>query len=270
MHINSIIFFAFFFVVKGWAQTSLWVMTQMGGISNNGVIFTTDSAGNNYTVQHNFTTHEGYNPQNTTLIQATNGKLYGLTNKGSIYDKDFLFEYDPTTSSYNKKFNFDGQTNVVSQYKIYRDSLSVGNWKLIGTTAGTQTGWTDVNYASYLNARYRFVVTFGYECTPTKSLNTLKVRSTSNQSGNSIINVGLMELKDNNTFTVYPNPSNGEFTINLKGKVQNTKLSIVDMLGKEAFTSVITTQNSSFNIQHLSKGVYFVKVDNTVKKLVVE
>jgi uncharacterized repeat protein (TIGR03803 family) len=74
--------------------------------SSNGFLFNTDSSGNNLAVQYPFpVTVSGSNPQNLEMVPY-NGKLYGTTSRGGNSDYGTIFEYDPTTNTYTKKFDF--------------------------------------------------------------------------------------------------------------------------------------------------------------------
>ncbi|MCK5855992.1 MAG: T9SS type A sorting domain-containing protein [Bacteroidales bacterium] len=90
------------------AQTNtLWGMTSGGGIYGAGVIFRTDSIGNNQTVEYSFLAQNiGKNPTGD-LCQASNGKLYGVTDKRGQYNKGVIFEYDTLNNSYTVLFNFN-------------------------------------------------------------------------------------------------------------------------------------------------------------------
>ncbi|HET6226347.1 MAG TPA: choice-of-anchor tandem repeat GloVer-containing protein [Bacteroidia bacterium] len=52
-------------------------------------------------------TGNGYSPMGE-LVEASNGKLYGLTTQGGTADKGTIFEYDPTTFNYAVKYSFNG------------------------------------------------------------------------------------------------------------------------------------------------------------------
>ena len=88
-------------------QKELWGMTAQGG-NGGGVIFKTDSNGNNQEVVFAFLENPGGEPDMLKLCEATNGKLYGLTYLGGAYNRGVLFEYDPLTNTYDKKIDFDG------------------------------------------------------------------------------------------------------------------------------------------------------------------
>lgn len=92
--------------LNGYAQTQLFGVTSNGGQFNSGVIFKTDSSGNNYSIENDFFQIEGDNPAGS-LIQASDGKLYGLTSWGVPNNNGVLFQYDPLINKYTKKFDFD-------------------------------------------------------------------------------------------------------------------------------------------------------------------
>jgi hypothetical protein len=83
--------------------------------------------------------------------------------------------------------------------------------------------------------------------------------------------------KNSFLFTVYPNPSNGKFTVNVEGLQQeNCKLEICNLLGQEIYTAFFKEQQSTLDIDLSSfqKGFYFVKFDdgtNSYKqKIIIE
>jgi uncharacterized repeat protein (TIGR03803 family) len=89
----------------------IYGMTKEGGANNLGVLFELDPTTNTYSKKLDFNgTENGRNPYGS-LIQTTNGKLYGSTSLGGEYDSGVLFEWDPATDTYTKRLDFNGPEN---------------------------------------------------------------------------------------------------------------------------------------------------------------
>jgi hypothetical protein len=69
---------------------------------------------------------------------------------------------------------------------------------------------------------------------------------------------------------VYPNPNSGEFTIQLNNGLTKT-IEVVDVAGRIISLTTSTDNQVKMNINHLSNGVYYIKVnsDNAVEVLKV-
>lgn len=93
------------------AQTQLWGMTNGGGQYAGGVIFKTDGSGNNHTVQYNFDGATNGVAGVGSLLQTSDGMLYGMTYSGGANGMGVIFQYDPVASVYSIKFDFDGVAN---------------------------------------------------------------------------------------------------------------------------------------------------------------
>jgi len=108
----------------------LYGMTSKGGANNMGVIFEYNMPDSSYKKIYDFSTTSGGNPTGS-LTLTLDGKLYGLTNKGGLFNKGTIFEYDITSSSFTKKFDFDsvngknpmGNLTVVCKSTIIKDTL---------------------------------------------------------------------------------------------------------------------------------------------------
>ena len=68
-------------------------------------------------------------------------------------------------------------------------------------------------------------------------------------------------------FSVYPNPNNGQFLIEVSSDVvRRAKLSIKDVLGKTVQSesiNVVNTFSKNIDLRHLNKGVYFIHLSDT-------
>ena len=69
--------------------------------------------------------------------------------------------------------------------------------------------------------------------------------------------------------SIYPNPTNKKFTISLGENIQFKALQVYNYLGEH----ILISYNKEVNIENLSKGLYFVKIDSNqgtvTKKLLV-
>jgi len=79
-----------------------------------------------------------------------------------------------------------------------------------------------------------------------------------------------------NNVSIYPNPNNGTFELNVEGANESIVITIFDSKGQTVYTSSEVKTNSlvkTLDMSKASKGVYFVKVQSgvsiTTKKLVI-
>ncbi len=76
--------------------------------------------------------------------------------------------------------------------------------------------------------------------------------------------VGIEEELNSNHYTVYPNPTYGEFAI--RGGVGMMRLKVINQLGSMVWTGSIQS-NESINLsQHLANGLYTVKIETREKQ----
>src|SRR5690349_9376439 len=100
-----IAFFAVFISFTAHAQQSkLWGTTSSGG-GEFGTIFSILKGGTAVNDQYNLPGIPGALPEYTTLIQGSDGKLYGMTYAGGTNNAGTIFQYDPSTGTYTRKIN---------------------------------------------------------------------------------------------------------------------------------------------------------------------
>lgn len=87
------------------AQSRLWGTATGGGNNfDGGSIYSTDAQGNNLQLEYKFTVNSGHNPFYNNLIQASNGKLYGMISHDVFNGYGVIFEYNPLTHLYKELY----------------------------------------------------------------------------------------------------------------------------------------------------------------------
>lgn len=80
---------------------------------------------------------------------------------------------------------------------------------------------------------------------------------------------GQIELPPNNSINVYPNPFCDEITIVLKDSDQlPNKYEIFNVIGQEIRNGIISDFNHTVNTSSLSSGIYLLRIDKKVYKLI--
>lgn len=78
------------------------------------------------------------------------------------------------------------------------------------------------------------------------------------------VSVGIGENQNMETFTVYPNPSNGYFRV-ITGSSGKSVLSIYDVNGKNMIAPVEVSDNQKISTEHLSTGIYVITLNTEGK-----
>lgn len=89
---------------------NLWGITPFGGTSNWGVMYNCNPPLNTFTKTVDFVTPAS-GVEGRSIMQASNGKFYGMTSYGGTYSLGVLFEYDPVSLTYTKLLDFNGASN---------------------------------------------------------------------------------------------------------------------------------------------------------------
>ena len=115
----------------------LYGMTLSGGSNNAGVIFSFDPSSSTYTKLKDFDNASGNFPYGS-LMQANDGKLYGMTTRGGSSDAGVIFSFDPSSSIYTKLKDFDNANGG----SPYGSLIQASDGKLYGmTTYGGSNGY---------------------------------------------------------------------------------------------------------------------------------
>jgi len=112
--------------------STLYGMTQNGGVNFQGVIFKIDITGNNYSHLHEFSSDaNGKNPFGSLLL--LDDTFYGMTSMGGSDFQGVIFKMNVTGSNYTNLHNFTG---AVDDGGSPFGSLIVSDYFLAGMTGG--------------------------------------------------------------------------------------------------------------------------------------
>ncbi|MBK6989586.1 MAG: hypothetical protein IPH33_15940 [Bacteroidetes bacterium] len=115
----------------------LYGMTKTGGANGYGTIFSYDYSTSTFTTVYSLAALTGWDPHGN-LMQASNGKLYGMTRYGGAPNKGVIFSFDYSTSTYTDLFDFTGADNGE---RPTGSLIQASNGKLYGgTTIGGASG----------------------------------------------------------------------------------------------------------------------------------
>ncbi|MGZ3864985.1 MAG: T9SS type A sorting domain-containing protein [Bacteroidia bacterium] len=182
--------------------------------------------------------------------------------------------------SWTDLYLIEPNTNPVNQYVLMVDSLNNGNFVQIASTAGTQHVLNDVHYFNYSgNANWRVETVWGISCVSTARSTPNGVSSAIVKSKSNITNNRGTGVKNNGinqtSFSVYPNPTNGNFTINFTKPQHKLTIKVTSVLGEEVYSETFerVIDRQAIDLSNYQPGTYLVQVitgDNTVTKRVVK
>ena len=81
--------------------------------------------------------------------------------------------------------------------------------------------------------------------------------------------VGMPELTPS-SWAMYPNPTEGRFTLELDPVVEQAQLTIVNAIGKMVYKQQLTNTRIVMDVEHLSSGIYIVTIQTKLGKRVRE
>jgi uncharacterized repeat protein (TIGR03803 family) len=123
---------------------NLYGMTQSGGTNGNGNIYKYNSATETYTDLVDFTGNSGEYLGSSipgSLVQATDGNLYGMTELGGAGGYGTIFKYNPNTNIFTNLISFTGNSGAYLGAFPYGGLIQASDGNLYGMTqVGGNTG----------------------------------------------------------------------------------------------------------------------------------
>ena len=245
-------------------------MTSYGGAFGNGTLYSFNPAtGKDSTLIHNYDSYyNGGVPWRMSLMEASNGLLYGFDEAGGFNADGFLYSYDRLTNTIAMVHNFTGSDGSFPLAGVTQDS---DNGLLYGITETGGQNNTGVLF-SYDITNNIYTVLHNFDVFPGAGSNPLVcptlVRVSDSTSSVKEIQPQMDEVN------VYPNPSNGQTIVNLIGN-NYREIYIYDVLGRAVYTQKINSGQHSVPLHlNLNNGIYILKITTTnaciSKRLIIE
>lgn len=201
----------------------------------------------------------GWTDANGNVSPNNQGSLMKTTNRGQTWKSIFNETHGLTPGG----GVYSVTLNPNNPNEMYVSTNNSGLWisKNINSSTPTFTQLTNFPFAFPLrvffnpyNQNEMWVTTFG---------NGIYVGT--------ITSTGIANKEKNNSWSIYPNPSNGIFNIDLEQQQNNSACIISNILGEEIMQLNVTNKTTtSIDLSGYSKGLYFITLNGKTKKIVVK
>lgn len=191
-------------------------------------------------------------------VDWTNPSMVSSLNDGTATD------IDTTNNGTQLQANWAAATDVHSNIKNY--------YYAVGTTVGASNivGWTSITAPSNsITITGLSLVQSQKYFVSVRSENFATLKSPVLTSDGQVyynLTTSIDEMDKSSDFSVFPNPSNGEFEIIFSGiSNEKTEVTVTDMLGKIILKEESLNNNTKINLDKQADGVYFVALKRNEK-----
>jgi len=290
------------------ANGKFYGTTFRGGANDSGTVFSYNPNSNVYQMLSGLNSSTGDFPS-CTLVQASNGKLYGTTVRGGLINQGSIFSLDTGTNLLTKVYDFDTLHGYYTEYSD--NAILASDGKIYGTTAlgGGNGGGVLYSFdpvSNTYNVEYHFTNSTGYSSvsaplqasdgnlygmtnlggahglgvvfrydlsthTYTDIMDFDATVSGKNPTG------GLVELplgvgiisKQENQFELFPNPAKESVRISCPNPIDEIR--VTDVSGREI--QLLKPLQNNYSLQMNGPGIFFVTVISkggiSTKKIIV-
>lgn len=158
----------------------------------------------------------------------------------------------------NVNLNWNAYEGIAfDSYNIYRGA-NTGSMNLVATVASNVFSYTDLNPP--MGEMNYMIEVVGVSCDPSRNL----VYSRSN-----ILDLLAQNVSEelNSILQIFPNPASTQITFQLNESDLGASVFIYNALGQEVLVDRLNAVNQTLNIEKLSEGFYFLKVEGRVVRL---
>jgi len=189
----------------------------------------------------------------------------GYISAMSPYHNSVYFIDNQTGTFTWNTYAVENATTPVTQFNLMRDNANNGIWTLVGSVTGTQNTLNDPQYSTYQSIANWRVEALGFNCVYTSKYGNNSAQGAVVKSKSNITNNRVIGIKTNieNAISIYPNPNNGKFVIDLGVAQEKMSVQIVSMLGEEIFSAnANASEKLSVDIGNYPSGTYVLRISN--------
>ena len=223
-----------------------------GGKNNTGSIFGFYYSDSTYTdtLLYSFGTGtDGQNPHGSFTVGANN-TLYATTLNGGSSDSGTIIGFNFSTKTESVLHSFTGGADGSSPYGSL---MQASNQLFYGMTAtgGANGKGTIFSFNTTGNAETT-VYSFGSGTDGSMPMGDLiEVDGTPAVTG-------ILPVRNNDKLAIFPNPSSGQFTVNLPATQNTYPVDVYDMMGNKVFQAILSATQNTINLNSQPAGMYFV------------
>lgn len=262
--------------------TYLYGLTSVGGSDNFGTLFKILPSGTGYVKLLNFDSiTNGRNPMGSLISDGT--YLYGMTSgSGTSSSTSFgtIFKIKPDGTAYSRLLEFDGAAKGRYPYGslvsdgtyLYGMSYNGGvdNFGTLFKIMPDGTGFAKLMDFNVTNGQIPWgsLITVGTSLYGMTAGGGTALSGVLFKYGISTLSTSKNQLQNN--LKIYPNPSNGNFNIEIDENLMGAKATVYNLLGQKIKDFELKTSTTN---QFLNKGIYLLEIEKdgnkTTKKLIV-
>lgn len=275
-----------------WKRTNQFITRKFN--NKNQLIYTLDSTANmegypvpslRYTIYKN--TFK-YNNKNQVIA---NDRFWDDNHTSATkFESRSLYEYEPLKETF---FSKQGQKDLdtINPYEVnylvsknngnntVTDSYFFNNFDTLGKITSSQelSLIIDNNYSiiagplfdieidpikEKINSAFKYTIDNDIK----NSISHKKVISFNNKNGETKLYYSNIETAsishiDNSILSIYPNPSNGSFTLKSTSTMIGKPINIMDITGRSIYAGVINATSQNVSMENIENGTYFLSVD---------